>query len=126
MPYADKEAQRQYQREWLQRRRQKWIAENGPCVVCGSEDRLEVDHIDPATKLDHKVWSWSKDRREAELAKCQVLCHDHHKDKTRSENVTTEHGTYAMRNQHGCTCGECKEYVRASKARWRARQQVVF
>lgn len=29
-------------------------------------------------KINHRVWSWAEARREAELAKCQILCHDCH------------------------------------------------
>lgn len=81
MPYADPDAQRQYQREWKARRRRDWFADKA-CARCGSRDDLEVDHLDPNTKVAHSVWSWSKARRETELAKCQVLCHDHHLQKT--------------------------------------------
>ena len=60
---------------------------NGPCVKCGcwDLDQLEVDHIDPNTKVSHRVWSWSKERRENELAKCQVLCRACHLTKTCGE-----------------------------------------
>ena len=40
---------REYQREWLAARRTEWLADKS-CAVCGSDDRLEIDHIDPATK----------------------------------------------------------------------------
>lgn len=57
------------------------------CVQCGECDpqKLQLDHIDmngKATEHDHKIWSWSKERREAEIAKCQVLCKDCHAKKT--------------------------------------------
>lgn len=78
---------RTYQRSWVAKRRQNWIAQNGPCVVCGSDDRLEVDHVNPEEKqIDPRnLWSMSPRnlRRIAELAKCQVLCYGCHKEKTR-------------------------------------------
>lgn len=77
------EYMRKYQKAWLQKRRKQWILENGPCVKCGSDKKLEVDHIDPATKTTKAVWSWKHDRRMEELAKCQVLCHCCHKEKTK-------------------------------------------
>ena len=50
---ARKEYMRRYQREWMQRRRQAWLAENGPCVRCGSWDRLEVDHAQQLVGMLH-------------------------------------------------------------------------
>lgn len=88
MPMATPELQRQYQREWLARRRAEWFA-GKRCVHCGSDTHLEIDHIDPATKDPYlrrvhtnSFWSWSKERRDVELAKCQVLCHPCHIAKT--------------------------------------------
>ena len=83
MSYADrKEYMQKYQREWIARRRAEWFKDK-KCAKCGSTDRLEIDHIDPKTKVSHAVWSWAKERRDAELAKCQVLCYEHHKQKTK-------------------------------------------
>jgi 5-methylcytosine-specific restriction endonuclease McrA len=90
MPYRSLALRRRYGRTWLADRRAAWLKEHGPCR-CGSWEQLEVDHIDPAQKVDHRLWSWSKERRDAELAKCQVLCHTCHLDKTR------ENGDYAPR-----------------------------
>jgi hypothetical protein len=53
--------------------------------VCGSRDHLEIDHRDPGEKLSHRIWSWSPARRDAELAKCQVLCRKHHHAKSGEE-----------------------------------------
>lgn len=81
------EEKRDYQRRWLKRRRQEFIkSQGGICRACGRTDRLEIDHIDPATKLSHRVFSWATDRREAELAKCQVLCKRCHGIKGRGKN----------------------------------------
>ncbi len=82
MPYADPDKQREFQRKRLAAIRAKWLAENGPCVKCGTRDDLQVDHVDPSDKVTHSVWSWSKERRDAELAKCQVLCRRCHKTKS--------------------------------------------
>lgn len=78
---------RNYQRAWVSTRRKKWLNRNGPCVICGSWRKLEVDHIDPSEKVyeSARIWSLSQPKREAELAKCQVLCHRHHAEKTNRE-----------------------------------------
>lgn len=77
---------RQYHKQWYKDvmvvRRQEWFKENGPCVDCGSWERLEVDHIDPSTKVNHAVWSWTEKRRIEELSKCAVRCYDCHKKKS--------------------------------------------
>lgn len=92
MPYADPVKQKEYlsayRLRYMHRLRQEWIAENGPCVQCGSAEQLEVDHIDPTTKdprlgpAGSRMWSWGKEARAIELAKCQVLCHTCHNAKT--------------------------------------------
>ncbi len=111
MPYKDKIKQLEYQRKWMAKRRQDWLDSNGPCK-CGSWDNLEVDHIDPNLKIDHKVWSWTEEKRNAELAKCQVLCYICHLAKTiESRRVVPEHGTLARYKSDyaQCRCIECKK-----------------
>lgn len=111
---ARKEYLRNYQKQWMRKRRDEWFSKNGPCKRCGSWDDLELDHIDPDQKLHHVVWSWSKERRDAELAKCQVLCHLCHKEKTRSYvsalfSIPVErrpHGTTTT-YRFGCRCDVC-------------------
>ena|SRR6185312_966201 len=97
MPIADLRARREYHRRWSAARRAAAMA-GASCVRCGSAARLELDHIDPSTKIDHKIWSWSKPRRLAELAKCQWLCHDCHRAKTTLEN---QEGNRAPRPRRG-------------------------
>ena len=122
MPYKDPEAQRAHQREWYARRRAEWIIAHGPCAICGSWEDLEVDHVDPTTKLSHRVWSWAKERREAELAKCQVLCGTHHQEKStqyRRDNPT-EHGDSRYTSSWDpCRCEVCTEAHRIKKQAWR-------
>ena len=75
---------KKYQREWIAKRRSDWIIGNGPCKNCGSWDQLEVDHINPEEKEYNisQIWSRKQEVRDKELAKCQVLCEDCHKEKT--------------------------------------------
>lgn len=113
MSYLNPVKQADYQRNWIAARRAEWLAANGPCVFCGSSERLEVDHIDPATKTSHNVWSWSRERREEELAKCRVLCYDCHKKVTSEQRrAKTKHGTYGRYRYHECRCVLCVEACR--------------
>jgi hypothetical protein len=84
--YKDPEKRRAYHREydrkWLAARRNAWLAENGPCVDCGTWDDLQIDHVDASTKISSRVWSWSEKKRLAELAKCVVRCRVDHQEKT--------------------------------------------
>ena len=106
MPYKDSDRQRQYQREWIARVRSEYL-HGKRCARCGSEDGLEIDHIDPASKVDHKVWSWSPARRKAELEKCQVLCRGCHHLKTHP----CPHGRHRY-ERWGCRCYVCVEAKR--------------
>ena len=38
----------------IKARKKQWFNENGPCRICGSSFKLELDHIDPETKELHK------------------------------------------------------------------------
>ena len=84
-----------------------WLLENGPCKICGSRINLEVDHIDRSKKKDHKVWTWSPQKREEELAKCQVLCYTCHKEKTSRENSKPKICGTVRSYWAGCKCSEC-------------------
>jgi len=56
----------------------------GKCVVCGCATNLEFDHIDPTTK-EMNVSRFLRRKEEVykdELDKCQLLCYEHHKEKT--------------------------------------------
>lgn len=88
-----RESQREYQRKWLAQRKADFYKDKS-CVqilsngsICGSIEGLELDHIDPSTKISHNIWSWREERRLAEIAKCQVLCHSCHKTKSAAEHA---------------------------------------
>jgi hypothetical protein len=108
-------------RVWIAKRRTDWMA-GKVCVKCSSTHRLEVDHIDRATKVDHRIWSWSIARRDAELVKCQVLCFDCHVAKTVVENVALaggwEHSNAAYKAKR-CKCDTCKAAHAEYNRRWR-------
>lgn len=80
--------------------------------VSGATENLQADHIDPAQKsarikaVSHNVWSWAKEKRDAELSKCQVLCEPCHQEKTAAWYAARrQHGTVAMYRY--CKCPKC-------------------
>lgn len=110
-----KEYLREYQRKWRAKRRADWFSANGPCARCGSVDNLELDHIDPSVKIHHNVWSWSGPRRVVELAKCQALCEECHKQKTIDEQAGQLVHSANGYMRHKCRCEVC----RIDYSRWR-------
>lgn len=90
-----------------------WFGEG--CVVCGSLENLEFDHIE-ANRKDTKHCisqmldkSWSKIFKE--LIKCQLLCKDCHWDKTRKDRnlFSKVHGTVNMYINGKCRCLLCRK-----------------
>lgn len=110
MPFKNPAKKMEYQREWYASRRLKGIGLlGGKCVQCGATENLEFDHIDPAMKSNHRIWSWSWARINEELAKCQLLCVSCHYTKT-LVFISTAGGTWATRKNHhkkGCGCRSC-------------------
>lgn len=116
------EAMRAYKRQWIAARRKAWFDANGPCVRCGATQHLELDHINPALKVHHAIWSWSKERRDAETAKCQVLCRGCHQKKTIEDRYPErKHGDVAMYKRGRCRCDLCR--AANSLYRWKLRRQ---
>lgn len=100
-----KEYLRNYQREWMKKRRATFF-NNKKCTKCKSIEKLELDHIDPKKKISHKIWSWSKKRFLVEIVKCQILCEKCHKEKTKLWNILRRKHGRTMYN-HGCRCEIC-------------------
>lgn len=126
MPYADKDKQRAWQREWIKKRRLEFFADK-KCAVCGSTDSLDLDHIDPRQKASHRIWSWSRERREEEIKKCQILCERHHQEKTNRDNgFGVVHGTQHGYSYYRCRCRPCTDAaVRAvNERRWKRGARV--
>ena len=94
--------------------RTEWLSVNGPCKKCGSAKSLQAHHRDPTTKVDHKVWSWRSERREIELAKCEVLCEKCH-IALHAEATRKLHGGRAY--YRGCRCEVCKGWKVAMNAK---------
>ena len=79
---------REHKRERNKERRAHCIEYlGGKCVKCGATERLEFDHIKREGKkysIARKL-SYKFDNLKEELDKCQLLCYDCHKIKTKSE-----------------------------------------
>ena len=123
MPIKDIEERRKYHREWMKKRRETFFNDK-ECVNCGSTDDLELDHIDPALKESHRIWSWSQVRREAELAKCQVLCHDCHLVKTNKYKDDMQPHGDARYIAKSCRCLVCKDAHNKAKREYRNRKRL--
>lgn len=85
----------------------------GKCVVCGDTEGLDFDHIDPRTKLFTVVQGWSKAGFWDEVAKCQLLCKPHHKEKTKVESQARQgvmqHGRWCyLKTTYKCRCAVCR------------------
>ena len=114
MVNQSKEVHREYQIKRYHAKRKAAIELlGGKCVECGSIEKLEFDHIDPSLK-EYSIDDLydRKDLWDAEIVKCQLLCHDCHKKK----HMVAEHGIFAMYKHHGCRCDPCvnayREYQR--------------
>lgn len=108
MPYADLEKQRQYQREWArkhrerrkdalnaarkksQRKNREWLRkrkEASPCTDCGSffpHYIMEWDHLPGHDKHRNvsSMCNMGRDKIEQEMAKCELVCANCHRVRT--------------------------------------------
>lgn len=118
MPYKDPEKQLEYQRQWIANRRAEYLKDK-KCVKADNScaGPLEVDHVDPSKKWTHRIWSYCKAKRDAELAKCQILCQKHHMEKTVASIIkmrTASHGTQEGYNKWHCRCDACMKFFQTS------------
>lgn len=104
---------KKYHREYYKKRKTAiFVYLGGVCVVCGTDKDLEIDHINPEEKSFSIGTRMSIKNNKAELDKCQLLCKEHHLNKTAEENSGFTHGTtYAWMKAH-CDCSVCLEHKR--------------
>jgi 5-methylcytosine-specific restriction endonuclease McrA len=119
MPIKNVVERRKWQLAWLKNRRDAWFADK-KCVDCGSTERLEIDHVNPAEKVANSVWSWTKKKRDVELAKCEVRCYKCHKKRTAQQlremfSRPITHGTVSAYLKRKCKCDICRAFYK----KWR-------
>ena len=98
----------------------------GVCVVCGTTQELEIDHIDPSLKSFvlngnnlNRTWEFLL----PEIKKCQLLCNAHHIEKSRQEQLgkapwnkgisllsPDSHGNWQAYDKRACRCEICKAW----------------
>lgn len=113
-----------YMNSYMKKRYQKrrayaiWLL-GSECVKCGSEDRLEFDHIDPSQKTFSfsKIWNYSMSLFSAELMKAQLLCYSCHLEKTKQEQ-SVGHGE-GLTGKRNCRCELCAPLKNAYQKRYR-------
>lgn len=98
----------------------------GCCARCGTQERLEFDHIDPATKRQKvtRMHTYSDVAFWAEVAKCQLLCRPCHVDKSVQEgsmDAGTYHGSRTGYRKRKCRCDACKAWNHALYEKRKAR-----
>lgn len=130
-----REQMREYMRTYRARRIQQAVERlGGECARCGSKEQLEFDHIDPATKLRPVTLLQHASAKAfwAEVGKCQLLCHDCHVAKTRTDagRAEPEHGSLTMYGKgRKCRCRACMDawnaYSRAYRREWRRRRKTT-
>ena len=80
-------------KELRHRKRQQLIEHlGGKCVACGVTENLQFDHINRADKLYTigKILDWNMSRILPEVDKCQLLCKECHRIKTRVNHDNAE------------------------------------
>lgn len=102
---------------WQTRRRLAWIAAHGPCKFCGSEEDLQVDHIDRTLKITNSIWGWNYQKLAEELKNCQVLCRKCNLQKYHDEMGWPTHGASGYRR--GCRCDICRRGNTLKGRRWK-------
>lgn len=102
----------------------------GVCSKCGSTDRMEIDHVDRNKKemTFEDMAHGSLERMKSELKKCQLLCHEHHVEKTVRERGFVYNGldTHGSTRSYrlGCRCAPCRAAKADVQRRYVARKKL--
>jgi len=92
----------------------------GKCVVCGTVENLEIDHIDPQQKsfnFAKALAGWAQKRIDEELKKAQLLCETHHLEKSKVDNGVN-HGD-GLTGKRNCLCDLCRPLKNAYNREWK-------
>ena len=99
MPYKDIEEKRRYQLEWRRKKNRRdrdkvFELLGGKCKHCGIDDYdvLQIDHIKPLRRKDHKGNTGTALKQaillgKISLKKLQLLCANCHQKKTYKERI---------------------------------------
>lgn len=98
----------------------------GVCTICGSTEKLEIDHVEWNKKSFNVGALWPTKKLplvHEELKKCQLLCREHHEQKSSADMLEIialrppfRHGTIYGFMRMKCKCSECA----AAKDAWNA------
>lgn len=94
----------------------------GSCVVCGTTEYLEFDHIEPELKsftIGRKLSNTTFEDLIPELDKCQLLCKVHHKEKH-----APQHGTISGYRHLRCRCDACRTAWNTKCKEWKRSRLV--
>ena len=96
----------------------------GRCVRCGTDEKLEFDHVKPRSQSFRiaRTYVRGREKLESELKKCQLLCWSCHLVKSRETGElppAAEHGNRSRYANQGCRCALCSD---ASARYWRERR----
>lgn len=93
----------------------------GKCNRCGSIDRLEFDHVqkDKKFKAVTELLTGTIVLLLKEINKCQLLCYQCHKEKSKVDNSKYQHGTLTMYKNHRCRCESCRSVWNMATKRWK-------
>lgn len=101
----------------------------GKCVACDSTEELEVDHKNREEKsfeVIGKMRSVTPEELDKELAKCQLLCHTCHMEKTiRERGQTSAKGTHGTLSSYRyCKCDICVAAHKAYCTEWNRKAKL--
>lgn len=120
---TNQEYMREYMLSRYHRRKREYQEHlGGKCVSCGATDNLHFHHRDPSEKLytiGKVLAGLSKEKADAEVEKCELLCPDCHKAKHRSP-----HGTLARYKD--CRCDACRSAWSKHSREYRQKRRAAL